>query len=208
MLNSVAQTVTGTGNLQNDGTVNWTQGRLRSGNGGGITNRAQWNDSASTAFRNDYGGTYSFTNAAAGTYNKTAAGTTGSLKRSAGGRHSTGAPLAAPVATLLGSATSARGAGTRSRITRAGANHTAIANGTNRAAASSTATKASRGQKRRITDQGDAPTWSVPSSAARRLAAAQPATFVIFDLLQLDDRDPMSLPYSDRRARLAELRPA
>ncbi len=36
----------------------------------------------------------------------------------------------------------ARGAGTRSRITSAGANHTAIASGTNSAAASSTASKA------------------------------------------------------------------
>jgi bifunctional non-homologous end joining protein LigD len=39
----------------------------------------------------------------------------------------------------------------------------------------------------------------------RRLAAAQPATFVIFDLLWLDGHALVSLPYRDRRERLAAL---
>jgi hypothetical protein len=63
--------------ITNNGTINWTGGRLRSGNAGGIVNNAIFNDSASTSINNDYGGTTStFTNATTGTYNKLAAGTT------------------------------------------------------------------------------------------------------------------------------------
>ncbi|WP_164975999.1 beta strand repeat-containing protein [Oleiharenicola lentus] len=70
----------------NQGTVNWTAGRLRSGNDGSIVNQGQWNDtgtsslgatsSGASAFKNDYGGTYTFTNAAGATYNKTGSGNT------------------------------------------------------------------------------------------------------------------------------------
>ncbi len=59
--------------IVNNGTVNWTGGRLRSGSGGSITNHATWNDSGSgTALNNDYGGVggTTFTNSATGTYNK------------------------------------------------------------------------------------------------------------------------------------------
>lgn len=62
--------------LVNHGIVEWTQGRLRSGAGGGITNHGQWKDSASSVYRNDFGGAYAFTNAPSGTYTKSAAGTT------------------------------------------------------------------------------------------------------------------------------------
>jgi hypothetical protein len=62
--------------LVNNGTVNWTGGRLRSGNGGTITNQALWTDSASYELNNDYlGNSSSFVNAANGTYKKTS-GTT------------------------------------------------------------------------------------------------------------------------------------
>ncbi|HEV7585808.1 MAG TPA: DNA ligase D [Solirubrobacteraceae bacterium] len=40
---------------------------------------------------------------------------------------------------------------------------------------------------------------------AKRLAAATPVTYVIFDLLWLDGHSLMGLPYTDRRERLAEL---
>ncbi len=42
-------------------------------------------------------------------------------------------------------------------------------------------------------------------SAVRRLAKETPVTYVIFDLLWLDGHSLMGLPYSERRARLAEL---
>ena len=65
----------------NNGTVNWSGGRLRSGSGGTIVNNAAWNDTASgttsTAINNDYGGpTLTFTNAASGNYTKTGTGQT------------------------------------------------------------------------------------------------------------------------------------
>ena len=42
-------------------------------------------------------------------------------------------------------------------------------------------------------------------STVRRLAKETPVTYIIFDLLWLDGRSLMDLPYSERRARLAEL---
>jgi bifunctional non-homologous end joining protein LigD len=42
-------------------------------------------------------------------------------------------------------------------------------------------------------------------SAVRRLAKEAPVTYVIFDLLWLDGHSLMDLPYTERRARLAEL---
>jgi bifunctional non-homologous end joining protein LigD len=42
-------------------------------------------------------------------------------------------------------------------------------------------------------------------TAVRRLAKETPVTYVIFDLLWLDGHSLMDLPYSERRARLAEL---
>jgi bifunctional non-homologous end joining protein LigD len=42
-------------------------------------------------------------------------------------------------------------------------------------------------------------------TAVRRLAKEVPVTYVIFDLLWLDGHSLMDLPYSERRARLAEL---
>ena len=42
-------------------------------------------------------------------------------------------------------------------------------------------------------------------SAARRVAASAPVTYVIFDLLWLDGHSLMALAYEERRARLAEL---
>jgi|GEM_PF-961658 len=58
-----------------NGTVNWTGGALRSGSSGSILNAGTWNDTASAAINNDYGGAFAtFTNS--GTYNKLAAGTT------------------------------------------------------------------------------------------------------------------------------------
>jgi bifunctional non-homologous end joining protein LigD len=42
-------------------------------------------------------------------------------------------------------------------------------------------------------------------SAVRRLAKETPVTYVIFDLLWLDGHSLMGLPYTERRARLAEL---
>ncbi|MEO6873802.1 MAG: PEP-CTERM sorting domain-containing protein [Opitutaceae bacterium] len=62
----------------NNGTVNWTTGRLRSGSGGTITNNATWNDTASYAINNDFGGVggTSFINAVGGTYNKISGVTT------------------------------------------------------------------------------------------------------------------------------------
>jgi bifunctional non-homologous end joining protein LigD len=41
--------------------------------------------------------------------------------------------------------------------------------------------------------------------AVRRLAAREPVVYVIFDLLHLDGRSLLELPYTDRRAALAEL---
>jgi hypothetical protein len=96
--------------LVNNGTTNWTAGRLRSGNGGAFTNNGTFNDSASSDVNNDYGGTaLTFTNASTGTYNKTAAGTSrylvpfnnsghvnvsaGTLELAGGGTLSTGATL-------------------------------------------------------------------------------------------------------------------
>ncbi|MBL9211524.1 MAG: PEP-CTERM sorting domain-containing protein [Opitutaceae bacterium] len=65
--------------LVNNGTVNWNEGRLRSGSGGTITNNAQWNDAvASSAVNNDYGGVggTTFINAVTGNYSKTTGTTT------------------------------------------------------------------------------------------------------------------------------------
>jgi len=65
--------------LVNNGTVNWNEGRLRSGSGGTITNQAQWNDAvASSAVNNDYGGVggTTFINAVTGNYSKTTGTTT------------------------------------------------------------------------------------------------------------------------------------
>ena len=42
-------------------------------------------------------------------------------------------------------------------------------------------------------------------STVRRLAKETPVTYIIFDLLWLDGRSLMDLPYTERRARLAEL---
>jgi fibronectin-binding autotransporter adhesin len=59
--------------IRNFGTVNWSAGRLRSGNGGSFTNAGTLNDSSGYSVNNDYAGpTATFTNAATGTYNKTA----------------------------------------------------------------------------------------------------------------------------------------
>lgn len=78
-------TISGTGNhdfdghgIVNNGTIAWTQGTLRSGTSGGITNNAVWNDTADSAsFSNDYGGTSAtFVNALSGTYNKTTGNST------------------------------------------------------------------------------------------------------------------------------------
>jgi hypothetical protein len=65
--------------IVNNGTVSWTEGRLRSGSGGTITNNAQWNDTAaSSAVNNDYGGVggTTFINAVTGNYSKTTGTTT------------------------------------------------------------------------------------------------------------------------------------
>ncbi len=63
--------------IANNGTVNWTGGRLRSGTGGTFTNNGTFVDSASSDINNDYGGTaVIYTNAAGATYRKTAAGNT------------------------------------------------------------------------------------------------------------------------------------
>ncbi len=65
--------------VTNNGTVNWLDGNLRSGNGGSFTNNAAWNDSsAGSDFNNAFGGTggTTFLNAAAGTYTKSAGVTT------------------------------------------------------------------------------------------------------------------------------------
>src|SRR5207249_2857378 len=63
--------------IVNNGTVNWTSGRLRSGHGGTFTNNSLFVDAASSDVNNDFGSTVLvFTNATSGTYNKTAAGTT------------------------------------------------------------------------------------------------------------------------------------
>jgi len=60
----------------NNGTINWTGGRLRSGTGGSILNAGVWNDSASSQINNDYAGTGGTTFTNNGVYNKTAANTT------------------------------------------------------------------------------------------------------------------------------------
>lgn len=63
--------------LTNSGTVNWTGGRLRSGNGGTFTNNGVFNDTASSTVNNDLGGTsLVFTNGSGAQYNKSAPGTT------------------------------------------------------------------------------------------------------------------------------------
>ncbi|MBL9215914.1 MAG: PEP-CTERM sorting domain-containing protein [Opitutaceae bacterium] len=65
--------------IVNQGTVVWTGGRLRSGNGGTITNQGTWTDAADGyAFNNDYGGVggTTFVNSATGVYTKTAGVTT------------------------------------------------------------------------------------------------------------------------------------
>ena len=70
----------------NQGTLNWTGGRLRSGNGGSITNEGLWHDlgtsalggtsTGASAFKNDYGGAFTFTNTAGATYHKSGTGLT------------------------------------------------------------------------------------------------------------------------------------
>jgi hypothetical protein len=63
--------------LVNNGTVDWTGGRLRSGNGGSITNNGTFNDRASNAVNNDYQNTaLTFTNGSGANYNKLSSGTT------------------------------------------------------------------------------------------------------------------------------------
>jgi filamentous hemagglutinin len=63
--------------IVNNGTVNWSAGRIRSGNGGSITNNGVWNDTSDGyAINSDYGGSTSLVNAASGTYNKTTGVTT------------------------------------------------------------------------------------------------------------------------------------
>ena len=62
--------------IVNAGTVNWSAGWLRGGNGATITNNGSWNDTNTATLDNYYGGTAAvFTNGSSGTYNKTA-GTT------------------------------------------------------------------------------------------------------------------------------------
>jgi len=63
--------------IANDGTIRWTAGSLRSGNGGSISNFALWEDSASGFdFNVAYGGGATFVNQASGTYLKTGGTTT------------------------------------------------------------------------------------------------------------------------------------
>ncbi len=61
--------------ITNNGTVDWTSGQLRSGNGGGFINAvgATLNDSAGNIFSAAYGGAASFSNL--GTYHKSGTGT-------------------------------------------------------------------------------------------------------------------------------------
>ncbi len=57
--------------LVNNGTVNWTSGRIRSGNGGAITNNGTFNDASGSVVNNDYqNATLTFTNGSGGVYNK------------------------------------------------------------------------------------------------------------------------------------------
>ncbi len=66
--------------IVNNGIVNWTAGRIRSGTGGSIVNNGAWNDTASSDFNNDYlGATATFTNTSTGVYNKSTAGPTNFL---------------------------------------------------------------------------------------------------------------------------------
>lgn len=62
--------------LVNLGTVNWANGSIRAGGGAVFTNQGIFNDSASNALNNDYGGGWTFVNTATGNYTKTGAGTT------------------------------------------------------------------------------------------------------------------------------------
>lgn len=64
--------------IVNLGTVTWSNGALRSGSGGTLTNQATWSDSGSgLVMNNDYGGaTSTFINAVSGNYTKTAGSTT------------------------------------------------------------------------------------------------------------------------------------
>ncbi len=63
--------------VTNNGTVNWSGGRLRSGNTGTFTNNGVFNDTASNVINNDFGGTaLVFTNASGAQYNKSLSGTT------------------------------------------------------------------------------------------------------------------------------------
>ncbi len=62
--------------MTNYGTVNWTGGALRSGNGGSFANFGTFNDTASNSINNPWDNTFTFTNEAGGLYEKTAAGTT------------------------------------------------------------------------------------------------------------------------------------
>ncbi|HVS53390.1 MAG TPA: PEP-CTERM sorting domain-containing protein [Opitutaceae bacterium] len=111
--------------LINNGTINWTAGRLRSGDGGTFTNNATFGDNltADTDVRADYGNhAASFNNAAGATYIKSGnsvtqfvdipfnnAGTvtinTGTLKLDAGGTISAGALYNGAGQTLLNSGT-------------------------------------------------------------------------------------------------------
>jgi hypothetical protein len=104
--------------IVNNGIVNWTAGRIRSGDHGSITNNAQWNDTASYELNANYNdGIASFINAAAGTYNKSAGNTNinvplinsgtvsvtnnSSLSLTAGGTLNTGATLSAATGSTL-----------------------------------------------------------------------------------------------------------
>ncbi|MDB6092897.1 MAG: hypothetical protein JWM32_459 [Verrucomicrobia bacterium] len=63
--------------LVNNGTVAWTAGNIRSGNGGSFTNNSVWNDSSNGfQINNAFGGSGGTTFTNNGTYNKTAGTTT------------------------------------------------------------------------------------------------------------------------------------
>jgi hypothetical protein len=127
--------------ILNNGTVDWANGALRSGNAGSIVNVGTWNDSAGSEFNNAYNGTMStFTNAATGVYNKTTGTTTmqvpftnsgvvnatgGTLRLSGGGTIDNGAAFTGTGATrLVGGTFTASGSFTSSNLIVAGANLT------------------------------------------------------------------------------------
>lgn len=62
--------------LTNSGTINWSGGPLRSGNGGSLVNNGTFNDTASTDINGAFGGSATFTNGSNGIYNKGNSGQT------------------------------------------------------------------------------------------------------------------------------------